>query len=148
MAINFTFARKSLWTLAASIFWASNARAEFRQIPAKDVKPCAVELDRAKGIQYRCLQYVDSDAPLPVWQNSLGFSFGQLSERQYAELRDRYGNWHAVKSAVGWEPQREYHLIDFLPPVIQALNRHQFIERDLQLDACFFPACLGILPQT
>ncbi len=90
------------------------------------VEPCAVPLPSAAAIPYQCYQAIDETAPLAVWQRSLEFRFGRLSHSQWQTLRQTYSQWHNPALLGAYDPQHHYQLMDFLPPAIQALNRHQF----------------------
>ncbi len=49
--------------------------------------------------------------------------FGKLTEKQFQFLHQTYGG----KSHVSWDKNREYELLDFLSPQIQALMNHYFL---------------------
>lgn len=67
-------------------------------------------------------------------------SFGKLSVQQFETLRSAFGN----RSAVAFDGERSYSVIDFLPPVIQAL-----VNKDIELPKSVTlkgSRCLHVLP--
>lgn len=109
----------------------SPSHAAFQKIPVSQVKPCDLRLNHSKDIPHRCLQYIDQSVRWPFWQTSLGFQFGKLSKAQWRTLFQHYGSWHHHRSP--YHPARHYSLLDFLPPVIQSLDRHRFINETQSL---------------
>lgn len=101
------------------------SHAAFQKIPVSQVKSCDLRLSNAADIPHQCLQYIDTSEKWSFWQTSLGVQFGKISKLQWQKLSQRYGNWHRHRSP--YQASRQYTLLDFLPPVIQALDRHRFI---------------------
>lgn len=102
------------------------AYSEFRHVPLGAVQTCDVSLRSSLDIPYQCQRWVDSTAKLPLWQDFLGFQFGQISHADWLQLSQTYGNWHNTQLLPPYDPQRNYELLDFMPPVIQALDKHRF----------------------
>ncbi len=128
------------WTqrLAAIIlgvipFQAAPSRAEFQRLATRDIRPCHIRLTRIPTIPYQCWEFSDPDATLPVWEQSLGFEFGKLSRAQWEQVAIAYAGWrdetitarHAT-TLPPYDPEHHYWLMDFMPPIMQATNRHRF----------------------
>ena len=109
---------------------APTARGAFRRVPITAVHNCPLRLASAKGIPHRCIQYVNGQAAAPIWSSSLGFQFGRLTASQWQHLARIYGAWHHPQNVTPYQSERHYHLMDFLPPLVQALNRHQFAQEE------------------
>lgn len=107
------------------------AQAAFQKTPISHRESCTMRLSHAPEIPYQCLKYVDQSVQWSFWQTSLGFQFGRLSSTQWRTLYQHYGSWHHHRSP--YDPSRHYDLLDFLPPVIQALDRHRFISETQSL---------------
>ena len=103
------------------------ARAEFVPLGSDRTETCTLKLTEAEGIPHQCLTIKDLSSPLEVWQSRLSFDFGQLSQTDFNKLQTIYGRWSQQKSLVTYHPQQSYQLIDFLPPLVQALNSHRFV---------------------
>lgn len=102
------------------------AQGAFRKTPVSNIERCAFHLANAQGLPHQCIQWVDATAKLPFWQSSLGFQFGRLSRAQWQTLTHTYATWHNANLLAPYSPQRNYALGDFMPPTLQALDRHQF----------------------
>lgn len=111
--------------------WVEPAKSEFRKIPVTSVESCSVPLAGAEDISYSCRLYRDANAKLPVWETALGFEFGRLTYRQWQQLVTTYATWHNRRNLAYYDRDRNYNLMDFMPPAIQAWNRHRFHEQDL-----------------
>ena len=109
----------------------SPARSEFRKIPATSVESCSVRLAAAQDIPHICRLYRDAKAKLPVWDHAFGFEFGRLTYTEWQQLVSTYATWHNRQNLADYDRDRNYTLMDFMPPMIQSLNRHQFHEQDL-----------------
>jgi hypothetical protein len=57
---------------------------------------------------------------------SLNAKFGRLSQKDFETVRNKYSSWWDLLGLIVWHPQHEYHLIDFLPPQMQATNGYRF----------------------
>ena len=90
-----------------------------------------MQLAGAQDIPHACRLYRDANAKLPVWEQALGFEFGRLTYPQWRQLVITYGAWHNWRNLGFYDRDRNYVLIDFMPPMIQSLNRHRFHEQDL-----------------
>lgn len=111
--------------------WVEPAKSEFRKIPVTSVESCSVPLAGAEDISYSCRLYRDANAKLPVWETALGFEFGRLTYRQWQQLVTTYATWHNRQNLAYYDRDRNYNLMDFMPPIIQAWNRHRFHEQVL-----------------
>jgi hypothetical protein len=107
------------------------ALAAFQKTPASRIESCTLRLSHAPEIPHQCLKYVDKSVQLFFWQTSLGFQFGRLSRTQWQILSQHYSSWHHHRTP--YNSLRNYDLLDFLPPVIQALDRHRFISETRSL---------------
>jgi hypothetical protein len=107
------------------------AQAAFQKTPASHIESCALRLSHAPDISQQCLKYVDKSVQWTFWQTSLGFQFGRLSRTQWQTLYQHYGSWHHHRTP--YDPSRHYDLLDFLPPIIQSLDRHRFISETRSL---------------
>jgi hypothetical protein len=107
------------------------AQAAFQKKPVSHIETCTLRLNHALEIPHQCLKYIDKSVQWPFWQASLGFQFGRLSRTQWQTLSQHYGSWHYRRTP--YDPLRHYNLLDFLPPVIQALDRHRFISETRSL---------------
>ena len=65
-------------------------------------------------------------ASLPGFALSLDAEFGALSESKFDELKRAYCIWSDTKSRVKWDADRRYTLLDFLPPIMQAVSGKHF----------------------
>lgn len=111
--------------------WTRSAKGEFRKIPVTSVEPCSLRLAGAQDIPHTCRLYRDANAKLPVWETALGFEFGRLTYPQWQRLVTAYAAWHNRRNLAPYDRDRNYTLMDFMPPMIQAWNRHQFHEQNL-----------------
>lgn len=114
-----------------SMGWVEPAKSEFRKIPVTSVESCSVPLAGAQGIPHTCRLYRDANAKLPVWETALGFEFGRLTYQQWQQLVTTYGTWHNRRNLAYYDRDRNYNLMDFMPPIMQAWNRHRFHEQDI-----------------
>eukprot|EP00584_Thalassiosira_punctigera_P013266 CAMPEP_0172566186 /NCGR_PEP_ID=MMETSP1067-20121228/110929_1 /TAXON_ID=265564 ORGANISM="Thalassiosira punctigera, Strain Tpunct2005C2" /NCGR_SAMPLE_ID=MMETSP1067 /ASSEMBLY_ACC=CAM_ASM_000444 /LENGTH=411 /DNA_ID=CAMNT_0013357233 /DNA_START=11 /DNA_END=1246 /DNA_ORIENTATION=- len=65
-------------------------------------------------------------ASLPGFALSLDAEFGTLPESTFEKLKSQYCAWSDTKSRVKWDEGREYTLLDFLPPIMQAVSGKHF----------------------
>ena len=110
-----------------------NAKAEFVRLKEDQTKSCSIQLSEASNIEHQCLVTTDESSPLEFWKNRLSFDFGKISEQDFIFLKDTYSGWSNSQSAVSYDKNKSYQLIDFLPPLIQALNGHRFIPEETAL---------------
>jgi hypothetical protein len=115
--------RSLLWLLLI-LSGSAPARSEFRQMPITGKTRCNLMLAAAADIPHTCWQLQNQRATLPVWRSALEFEFGQLTKTQWQQLQKAYAIWQ--KRPIFYDPQRHYTLMDFMPPLMQALNAHQF----------------------
>ena len=118
------------------------ATAEFVALKRDDVKPCSFELTEAKNIPHQCKIISDRDNSLEVWQDRLTFDFGKLSLAEFNYLKNVYSGWSKTKTAVVYNSAKHYQLIDFLPPLIQALNNHRFIPESQAINNQQLPSAI------
>lgn len=111
--------------------WMRPAKGEFRKIPVTSVEFCSLRLAGAQNIPHTCRLYRDANAKLPVWETALGFEFGRLTYSQWQQLVTTYASWHNRRNLAHYDRDRNYTLMDFMPPVMQAWNRHRFHEQNL-----------------
>ncbi|MGF1603249.1 MAG: hypothetical protein GFH24_608438n31 [Chloroflexi bacterium AL-N5] len=104
---------------------ATPAWSELHPIPFTSKQRCNHKLAAAKDIPHVCWQHQNDQAKLPVWRSALGFEFGTLTRSQWQQLQQTYTRWQNRRLAP-YDPQRSYTLMDFMPPLMQALNAHQF----------------------
>ncbi|ELS01555.1 hypothetical protein Xen7305DRAFT_00012590 [Xenococcus sp. PCC 7305] len=103
------------------------SKAEFVRLQDDQAQSCSLQLASAKNIPHQCLAKTDQSSPLEVWQQRLSFVFGKISEQDFILLKNTYSGWSDAKTAVSYDRDRSYQLVDFLPPLIQALNGHRFV---------------------
>ena len=134
------------------IFLPRISHAEFVPLKKDETKPCKLQLSQAQNIPHRCHIISDRTSSLEVWQERLAFDFGMLSFAEFTYLKTTYGGNYKSKSLVAYEPNKSYQLIDFLPPVIQALNNHRFIPeatvinyKDRELNKHLYMNCWGLV---
>jgi hypothetical protein len=108
------------------ILTASSARSEFRAIVPSRVESCSFKLTEANGIPHRCLRAINERAKLAVWGSALSFDFGRLQRWQWQKLARAYASWHNPNHLSPYDANRHYNLMHFMPPLIQALDQHQF----------------------
>jgi hypothetical protein len=119
--------------LSLLILIGTPANGAFRKIPVSRTEPCFFRLTRIESISQRCVRWVDKTAKLPFWQGSLGFQLGRLSYARWQKLTKLYGAWHNVSLLAPYSPQRNYELLDFMPPTLQAWDRHRFYAQEQTL---------------
>ncbi len=115
----------------------------FRRMPITAKKQCNLTLSSASGIPHTCWQLQNLEASLPVWQSALTFEFGRLSRSQWQHLNQTYGRWQK-RRLTPYDAQRHYTLMDFMPPLMQALNLHQFHAEQVTLP----PPLVNVAEQT
>ena len=123
-----------LFFLAIFLLLSKPTKAEFVTLKKDKQQDCSFKLNGAKNLVNRCKVITDSSNSLAVWQNRLSFEFGKLSESEFNYLINTYSGWSKSKTAVTYDRDRHYQLIDFLPPLIQALDSHRFVPESIKLD--------------
>ena len=103
------------------------SKAEFVRLREDQTQSCSLQLTEAKKIEHQCLITIDETSPLEFWKPRLSFHFGKISESDFISLKNIYSGWSRTQTAISYDPDKSYQLIDFLPPLIQALNAHRFI---------------------
>ena len=109
------------------------AKAEFVLLKDDQIKSCSLQLSEARNIEHQCLITIDDSSPLEFWKNRLSFHFGKISEQEFIALKNIYSGWSQSQTAVNYDHNKFYQMIDFLPPLIQALNGHRFIPEETSL---------------
>lgn len=98
--------------------------------PPSTIVPCpslSLSTADALGVPYTGIAYdAGKAASLPSFALSLDAEFGTLSEINFDRLKSRYCAWSDTKSRVKWDARREYSLLDFLPPIMQAVSGRHF----------------------
>ena len=109
------------------------SKAEFVRLKDDQTESCSFQLFEARNIKHQCLITTDESSPLEFWKNRLSFDFGKISEENFIYLKNTYSGWSSSQTAVSYDKNKSYQLIDFLPPLIQALNGHRFIPEETTL---------------
>lgn len=118
-------------------------RALFTQVPSvKEPHPIKLPGAESLGItDYIGVAYNAGEAAsLPSFALSLDVDFGTLPNKTtFDKLCDKYCGWSKTKSKVQWNATEKYSLLDFLPPVMQAVSgkhwrttRHQKLLPNVQ----------------
>ena len=97
--------------------------------PSKVIQYPSLSLSAADrlGISYKGVALdAGKAASLPGFALSLNAKFGILDEKTFNKLKSEYCAWSDTKSQVVWDADREYTLLDFLPPIMQAVNGKYF----------------------
>lgn len=97
--------------------------------PSKIVPYPSLRLTTADrlGVSYSGIAYdAGKAASLPGFALSLDAEFGKLSESSFNQLQSKYCVWSDTKSKVKWDKDQEYTLLDFLPPIMQAVSGKYF----------------------
>lgn len=110
------------------------SKAEFVRLKEDQTQSCSLQLTEAKNIKHQCFITTDESSPLEFWKPRLSFHFGKISESDFISLKNIYSGWSRSQTAVSYDPNKSYQLIDFLPPLIQALNDHRFIPEEKILE--------------
>lgn len=134
----------TLTCLSAIAVTPKSSLARFQRLRIEEVQPCHWTLPRLRDIPHQCWKFLDGGARLPVWETSIGFSFGKLTQAQWQQIAIAYGAWREGGLAP-FDPQKDYWLMDFMPPLMQALNRNRF---ELQTRRLNFRRNKGASPQT
>ena len=110
--------------------------------PYPDLKLAAA--DRL-GIRYIGIaKDAGKSASLPGFALSLNAKFGKLpNETMFRALLREYCGWSETKSRIVWDPQLEYTLLDFLPPLMQATSGLHFHSSRTQPSRVGLPSFVG-----
>mmetsp|Transcript_79540 Transcript_79540/g.233851 ORF Transcript_79540/g.233851 Transcript_79540/m.233851 type:complete len:425 (-) Transcript_79540:182-1456(-) len=113
--------------MALAALLAAPAASRFsRQDFAPGEEACEVSLGMSGLPRARCIRRRDLRATLPVWNASLDFRFGLLSEEQFNSLLHTYSAWWGGMGDLPYNASRHYFLTDLLPPHVQALQGFVF----------------------
>jgi hypothetical protein len=119
--------------LSLFVLEATPANGAFQKIPISKMERCALRLSSAKTMPQQCIRWIDETAKLPLWKDSLGFNLGRLSYAQWQKFIQIYASWHNSSLLSPYSPQRNYALLDFMPPTLQALDRHRFYAQEMKI---------------
>lgn len=110
-----------------------------KTIPYPSLSLATADLLRVpyKGIAYDA----GKEASLPSFALSLNAEFGPLDTVTFLGLQDLYCGWSETKSRVKWIEGEKYTLLDFLPPLCQAVNGLYF--RSSRKKLAGLPSFLG-----
>ena len=127
------FLFKLIFIYAIFLLMPKTANAEFVLLKEDKTNSCSLQLAEAKNIKHQCQVTTDQSSSLEVWQNRLSFYFGKISEQDFIFLKKTYSGWSKSQTSVVYNQHKSYQLVDFLPPLIQALNGHRFIPEETKL---------------
>ena len=122
-------------TMSVIALLATPSNGMFQHLETESITPCHHKLTKVPDIPYKCWQFKDPNAKLPVWESSLGFEFGKLTHEQWQKIAIAYATWRIPKGKQiadilpPFNPHHSYWLMDFMPPIMQAVNRHRFIQQ-------------------
>lgn len=132
-ALNISKMAVPLRILSSWIYFLSlvlkSAKALFVRPPYSTIPYPQLQLNAADalGIPYKGIAYdAGKSASLPGFALSLNAEFGPIEESTFARLKSAYGSWSETKSKVVWKEGRSYTLLDFLPPLFQAVSGLHF----------------------
>jgi hypothetical protein len=111
------------------ILSAAQSLAALQELNPLDVVPEIVAIGIQPKVQKISIKKL-SRLSDPLDQYYLNIKIGSVSPEQFIQLKALYGNL----SQVPYEAQKNYNLIDFLPPVIQATVNHSFFSRNYNTD--------------
>ena len=78
-------------------------------------------------VPYKSIAYdAGKAASFPGFALTLNAEFGALDEASFRALQKEYCVWSETKSRVTWKKGRQYTLLDFLPPLLQATSGLHF----------------------
>ena len=105
-------------------------RALFFYPPSKRIPYPDLKLATADRLGVKYAGFADdagSAASLPGFALSLNADFGtHLDNTTFVALQAAYGAWSETKSRVVYQAGRRYTLLDFLPPLLQAVSGCHF----------------------
>ena len=79
------------------------------------------------GIPYKGIAHdAGKAASLPGFALTLDAEFGELDEQSFTKLQSEYCAWSETKSRVKWKNGRKFTMLDFLPPLLQAVSGLHF----------------------
>ena len=94
------------------------------------------------GVSYRGIAYdAGKAASFAGFALSLNAEFGPLDKAMFEKLQTAYCSWSETKSKVLWKEGRNYTLLDFLPPLLQAVSGLHF--RSVRTTQKGLPSFLG-----
>lgn len=117
-------------------------------LPPSKVKPYPnlklAAADRL-GIRYKGIaKDAGKAASLSGFALSLNAQFGRLpNEAAFRALLREYCGWSETKSRIKWDPKLEYTLLDFLPPLMQAVSGLHFHSSRTQQSRVGLPSFIG-----
>jgi hypothetical protein len=123
-----------------------SATALFYQPPYKMIPYPGLKLAAADrlGVVYTSIaQDTGKAASFSGFALSLNAKFGPMSESSFQTLQRQYCGWSETKSRVTYSKDRAYTLIDFLPPVMQAVNGLHFQSSRSRLQGQGLPSFVG-----
>ncbi len=109
-----------LFVISSFLLWMPKAaKSEFVRLKDDQVQSCSLQLSEARQIKHQCLITIDETSPLEFWEDRLSFDFGKISEPDFIYLKNTYSGWSKSQTAVSYDKNKSYQLIDFLPPLIK-----------------------------
>lgn len=120
------------------------AEALFILPPAKVIPYPSLRLATADllRIPYEGIAYdAGKEASLPSFALTLNADFGPLDCVTFLGLQEMYCGWSETKSKVKWREGESYTLLDFLPPLLQAVSGLYF--RSSRQKQAALPSFLG-----
>ena len=116
--------------LLSLLFIAHSVDALFVDPPSKRIEYPSLKLAVADrlGVPYQGIALdAGQAASLPGFALSLNAEFGSsLDQSTFEKLKSAYCSWSETKSRVQWKEGRKYTLLDFLPPLLQAVSGLHF----------------------
>lgn len=103
---------------------------EFQRPQSESTREYPFTLSRAEGLDYRVSETQLKGRAYPFDRFSYTVTFGPLTIKQFAYLKQTYGGWSRATSAVTYNPGQTYTLQDFLPPLMQATMDLSFVSQN------------------
>jgi hypothetical protein len=82
-------------------------------------------------------------ASLPSFALSLDAKFPNLTQQQFNALQKAFSGWSDTKPKVFYQPNTEFYLMDFLPPLLQATNGCHFYSSKSPITKYELPIFVG-----
>lgn len=117
-----------LWLLLTHIFLAKSDSLFVKPSSERQLYP-QLKLTTADklGVPYQGIAYNASEAASYAgFALSLNAEFGPMDETSFEQLQRAYCLWSETKSRVSWRSGESYTLLDFLPPLLQAVSGLHF----------------------